>query len=125
MAKKKITLNDEVVVYYSADDGCWIAHSLHTDQIGTGDRIVDSMAALVRGISAILKLAEADETIAFLREAPARIQKLARSAKALPLEVYEVAHKMATGRWPKYLTIEVTADSPETPLKAAMPELTV
>ncbi len=92
---------DHVVIYHSAEDGCWIAHSLKMDQIGTGERIVDALADFIRCANALLKLADSDESIAYLREAPDAIKELARNSKVLPREIYEVAHKHATGEWPK------------------------
>lgn len=124
MAKKHRIepFEDEVVIYHSEEDGCWVAHSLRTDQVGAGDRIVDALATLIRGIHGLCRLAAQDRTVGYLREAPAEIQNLARKAKVLPLEVYEVAHKMATGQWPEDLKVDVTPARPDQPLKTMMTE---
>jgi hypothetical protein len=92
--------DDIAVLYRSEEDSVWVAHSLRTDQVGVGNRIVDALADLIRAVDAVLAIAHADKTVAYLREAPADIQKLRDSAKCLPGEIYEVAHKMARGQWP-------------------------
>jgi len=95
-----IEFTDQAVIYHSAEDGCWIAHSLRTDQLGTGADMTRALADLIRAIHQVLDVSAADETIAFLREAPAPIQALAKTSKPLPREIYEVAHKMVHGNWP-------------------------
>jgi len=92
---------DAAVIYHSKEDGCWIAHSLKTDQIGTGDQVIDALADLIRGVRALLKLAMKDPTIAYLREAPQNIKDLARKSKKLPGEIFEVAYRRVTGKWPQ------------------------
>jgi hypothetical protein len=91
---------DTAFIYHSEEDGCWIAHSLHTDQVGTGVDMGRALADLVRGIDQLMELAQEDETIAYRREAPAEIQERAASSKRLPKEIFEVAHKIARGQWP-------------------------
>jgi hypothetical protein len=123
MPRTKIHFDDDVVIYRSAEDGGWVAHSLRTDQIGAGDRIVDALAELIRAVHGLLHLAEEDETIAYLREAPAEVQDLAADANVLPLEIFEVAHKMATGTWPSYLKVDVTPEgTDQRPFKTRVPE---
>ncbi len=92
--------HDACVIYYSREDGCWIAHGLHTDQIGTGDCVVRALADLMIALQELADLAAGDPSIATLREAPPAIQKKAQSAQALPRELYEIAHKMVHGEWP-------------------------
>jgi hypothetical protein len=116
------SITDRIVVYFSPEDQCWIAHSLRMDQIGTGERIVDAMATLIRGASAVLECAAEDETLAYLREAPEEIQQKARDAKDLPLEIYEVAHKMALGKWPAYLKVDVEPNENGGPFATNVPE---
>jgi hypothetical protein len=100
--RKAITeFRDTAVIYYSPEDRCWIAHSLRTDQVGTGEDMVQAFADLVRGIDGLLELADEDETVKFLREAPKDIQKMAASSRPLPKEMYEIAHKLARGQWPQ------------------------
>ena len=85
------------VIYYSKEDSCWIAHSLITDQIGTGNSITESLADLMRTIQQILAIAINDRDVEVLRSAPAEIQDIAKRAKHLPGEIYEVAYKMVHG----------------------------
>ncbi|MGB2823246.1 MAG: hypothetical protein WBF17_19840 [Phycisphaerae bacterium] len=92
--------HDACVIYYSRGDGCWIAHGLHTDQIGTGDCVVHALADLMIALQELADLAAEDPSIAMLREAPPAIQRKARSAQPLPRELYEIAHKMVHGQWP-------------------------
>ena len=68
--QRKIPIADEAVIYHSKEDDCWIAHSIKTDQVGTGDQVVEALADLIRGVRAVLSLAAKDRTIAYLREAP-------------------------------------------------------
>ena len=85
---------DTAIIYHSVEDGCWIAHSLRTDQIGTGEDMIQAFADLIRGIDGLLEIAGEDETIAYLREAPEEIQGLAEKSGQLPKEMYEIAHKL-------------------------------
>jgi hypothetical protein len=101
MAKRKPSLHDSIVIYPSEEDKCWIAHSLKTDQIGTGERIVDALADVLKAIHAIQEEALKDGTLAVYRNAPPEIQQLFRKAKDLPREIFEVAHKMVHGKWPE------------------------
>lgn len=101
MATKKQNYSDEVVIYWSEEDGCWIAHTIRTDQIGTGERIVDALADALKAVSSIIEEAGKDPTLALYRDAPNEIKDIAKTAKQLPLEIYEVAHKMVHGKWPE------------------------
>jgi NTP pyrophosphatase (non-canonical NTP hydrolase) len=101
MTAKKQNHFDEVVIYWSKDDHCWIAHTIQTDQIGTGDRIVDALADVLKAVASIIEEAERDCTLAIYRDAPDEIKDIAKTAKRLPHEIYEVAHKMVHGDWPK------------------------
>jgi hypothetical protein len=101
---------ESCVIYYSPDDKCWIAHGLRTDQVGTGDCVVDALADLMKAIDQILALARQEGDIEVLREAPPEIQKRAQSAKQLPIELCEIAHKKVRGTWPAELKVA----SPET-----------
>jgi len=123
MAKKKnVGFPDQVAVYHSEEDGCWIAHSLRTDQIGTGARIVDALADLIRGMVAFLELASADKTINLFRDAPPEVQEIAKRSKALPGEIFEVAHKMATGQWPKEIEPDFKPNDEHASFWAEVPE---
>ena len=94
-------IKDICVIYESRQDNCWIAHSLRTDQIGTGDCVVNALADLLKAVQQILNLAKQEDDIAVLREAPTRIQRMAKTAQTLPREIYEIAHKRVHGEWPK------------------------
>src|SRR3982751_5626770 len=96
-------LVESAVIYHSREDECWIAHSLRTDQIGTGNRIVDALADLIRAVDQVRRVAKADRTVALHRDAPKDIQRLAKRAKPLPREIYEVAHRMVHNEWPTYI----------------------
>lgn len=97
----KIVIQDEAVIYYSREDSCYIAHSLRMDQIGAGDSIVDALADVLKAAAQVIRLAERNESIAYLREAPTDVQALFQKAKPLPREIYEIAYKKAHGEWPQ------------------------
>jgi hypothetical protein len=103
----KIILKDTLVIYRSQEDGCWIAHSLRTDQVGVGDRIVVALADAIKAVHQVSDLAAGDSTIRLRREAPPDVQEMARRAKPLPREIYEIAHKMVHGQWPEYLHTDI------------------
>lgn len=116
-------LDDECLVYWSRQDKCWVAHSLRTDQIGTGDCIVRAIADLLRAIKGLLELAEEDERIQVHRPAASEFQEMARTAKLLPREIYEIAHKMVVGGWPEDLKAEFTPKKQE-PFKTKLEPIT-
>ena len=89
--KKNSHFSDAAVIYHSRQDGCWIAHSLETDQIGTGERAVEALADLIRAVGSVLALARADQSIAYLRDAPPKIKAITAKNKKLPPEIFEVA----------------------------------
>lgn len=101
MSHKVKNFEDTALIYHSQEDGCWIAHSLRTDQIGTGVDMGRALADLIRGIDSLLEVAREDETMAYLREAPDDIKARAAASRKLPREIYEVAHKIARGEWPE------------------------
>ena len=105
--KKIPDFSDTLIIYFSKEDECWIAHSLRTDQIGTGERIVDALTDAIKAVHAVCKAAAEDETIAYLREAPEDVQTRAKNATQLPIEIYEIAHKKATGEWPEEVNVEI------------------
>lgn len=116
---EKNVFTDECLLYYSRSDQCWIGHSLRTDQIGTGDCVLDSLADLMSGIKKLLELAAEDETITIYREAPASIKKRAEKATLLPEEIFEIAYKKVYGDWPGG---DVHADFPHKPWKIIIKE---
>ena len=54
---------DQCLIYYSRKDELWIAHSLHTDQVGTGNNALDAYAHLLSGIRSLIELASQNSTI--------------------------------------------------------------
>ena len=103
-------LND-CVIYWSRRDDCWIAHSLHTDQLGHGAGPLYALADMLKAVQDVMALAAEDETIQPWREAPRRVQKMCEVADPLPKEIFEVAYKMVHGDWPKSLQIQVECGS--------------
>ena len=104
---KKGRFEDTLVIYHSADDRCWIAHSLETDQVGTGNSIVDAMADAIKAVHQVFALAREDRTIAYRRRAPREIFAIRKHAKRLPGEFFEVAHKKVHGKWPQNLKLDI------------------
>lgn len=107
MKERTTQIRDTIVIYHSAEDGCWIGHSLRTDQIGTGGSVIEALADAIRAVDQVLDLAAHDKSIAAFREAPDEVKQIAKSSKALPEELYEIAHKMARGNWPAELPVAV------------------
>lgn len=94
-------------IYESRKDKCWIAHSLRTDQIGTGDNVVEALADLLLAVDQLLELAQEERDIEVFRPAPAAIQNKVKTAKRLPKEIYEIAHRKARGDWPVDIDVSV------------------
>ena len=105
--KEVPTAQDACVIYYSRDDHCWIAHGLHTDQVGTGDCVLHALADLMTALQQVAELAAEDPSITMLREAPRSVQRQAETAKPLPRELYEIAHKMVHGEWPDSIEVRI------------------
>lgn len=70
----KLQVDESAVAYWSDDDGVWIAHGLRTDQLGTGETRDEALADLHRAVMPVLELADADESLAYLRESPPEFQ---------------------------------------------------
>lgn len=96
---------DECVVYHSKTDNCWLAHSLRTDQIGTGKDAIDALVELLESVRSLLILSRKHTDIRVRREAPFAVQKLAHKAISLPNELFEIACKRARGVWPKQIKL--------------------
>ena len=116
-------IQDELVVYHSKEDDCWICHGLHTDQIGTGDCIVDAMADCIRAITAVARLAAQDKTIAFFREAPDEVKAICKKAKKLSAELCEIAQKKAVGEWPADISVDALPDKIASTVRAELAEV--
>jgi len=91
---------DTCIIYRSVEDGCWIAHGLHTDQIGTGDCVVDALVDFMKTLDQIARVAATEKDVELYRPAPPEIQARAKNAKKLPAEICEIAHKTLYGKWP-------------------------
>ena len=109
---------DQLVIYYLRGDKCWVAHSLRTDQVGTGKHPLEAMVDAMKAIRQVMALAQDDPSINPWREAPQRIQKLALKSELLPDVVSQLALRMANGLWPPNLTVAVEASSTSRPLRA-------
>lgn len=115
--------SDEAVIYFSAADDVWVSHSLRTDQIGTGRRIVDALADMIRAVQEVCAEATKDESLAYLREAPDEIKTLMGKSQKLPKETFEIAYKMVHGDWPDYLQLEETKQAKKASYKADLKEV--
>lgn len=108
MRNKQITpFNDTCILYYSKSDDSWIAHSLHTDQIGTGGSLLDALVDIMTGLNDLVALNKKDKSISLFRKAPEKIQKLAQKADPLPEEICQIALRKIKGDWPKGLKFSV------------------
>ena len=96
---------EDCLIYKSTSQGYWVAHGLHTDQIGTGDCVLDAYVDYLVGIRNLKKLQEEDCTIEIKREAPKEILKRAEKARPLPEELYQVAHRRLCGTWPNDIKV--------------------
>jgi hypothetical protein len=84
---------DRRVVYYSRQDRCWIAHSTLTDQIGTGETIIEAMVDLLRALEQLLELARQDPSIQIYRRAPASVLGLLTEAIPIPAQIVSLAEE--------------------------------
>ena len=100
-ARPKRRFRETCVIYESSEDGCWLAHGLRTDQIGTGNCVVDALADFMKAIDQVLKIASQGKNISVLRPAPPEVRAMAKTARRLPREIYEIAHKKVYGHWPQ------------------------
>ena len=89
--------HDKCVIYYSPRDECWIGHSLHTDQIGTGESVLGALVEVMMAIDSLIELKRENRDIQFRRDAPDSILKLVEGAQELPQVLYERACQMARG----------------------------
>lgn len=98
---------DIYAIYFSKSDKCWIAHSLRTDQFGTGDCVVDAFVDGMKAVDQVIELAKKQPDIQVLRDAPEEIQQIAKNAMRLPDEIFEIAHKKLYGEWPEELPFDL------------------
>jgi hypothetical protein len=123
MARKHVrSINEMFVIYESPEDKCWIAHGLQTDQMGYGDCVLDALVDYLRAIDQVLRAAAEEKDVQLLRSAPPEVQARLKTARPLPKEIYEIAHKRVRGQWPKDLNVEATPKSDDTIFKAQVQE---
>jgi len=94
---------DTFVIFYSKPDECWVAHSLRTDQFGTGDCVVDAFVDGMKAVDSVCEIARRDRSVEIFHDAPNELFEIAKNAKPLPKEVYEIAHKILYGDWPEQI----------------------
>ena len=104
---------DTFAIYYSKEDRYWVAHSLRTDQFGTGDCVVNALVDGLKAVDQVIELAKRKPDTQVFRSAPADVWEIARTAKRLPDELYQIAHKRLYGKWES--SLNVTVDAGTTP----------
>ena len=104
---------DTYAIYYSAADKRWIAHSLRTDQMGTGNCILDALVDGLRAIDQVLDYADKHPGTKVLTPAPPEIFALAKDANRLPEELADIAHKTLYGEWPDAIKPSFEVDENE------------
>jgi len=100
---------DKCLIYYSEQDKSWVAHSLHTDQLGYGDCVVNAIVDLLIGTKNLLELKRKDTEIEVFCQAPKEIFESCEKAIPLPDVLWEVA----LDRFSKKLLYEVYVDIPQ------------
>lgn len=98
---KKKWFRDTFAIYYSRKDKCWIAHSLRTDEFGTGDCIIDALTDGIKAVDQVVRLACKRSDIELFRDAPDNIKAMVQRAQPLPGEMFDIAHKRVYGEWPE------------------------
>jgi len=94
-------LTDTFVIYPSEqEEGFWVAHSLNTDQIGTGECVLDAFVALLRALRILLAEAEKNPNLRLLNPAPKDVRDRRKHARQLPLEIIEIASMTLDGKPP-------------------------
>ncbi len=107
---KKKNFWDIFAIYFSKSDKCWIAHSLRTDQFGTGDCVLNAFIDGMKAVDQVVELAKKHPDIEVFHDAPEKIQQIAKDAIPLPKEILEIAHKKLYGKWPKELQVEFKSE---------------
>ena len=104
--KNRITdFDDRCVIYHSTSDKCWIAHSLNTDQIGTGEQPLDALVELLEAIGHLLDFARKHKNVKVRRYAPRAVRKRAEKAILLPDELCGIAQKRVLREWPNEIKL--------------------
>lgn len=104
---------DEFVIYYSKEDASWIAHSLHTDQIGLGDCVVDAIVDLMVCLHNLCELAKKQRDIQRYVEAPEDIQKLRQNARSLPDCIAQIAVERFYHQFPSEWSVQINIPQSE------------
>lgn len=82
---------DLCLIYEDEDTpGRWVAHSLNTDHVATGNNVISAMMALGRVLDALFSAARQDPKIRVFSPAPAEIRNRVMHARPLPLELLEI-----------------------------------
>lgn len=113
---------DTIVIYHSPEDGCWLAHSLETDQIGDGESVLEALECLMRGLKFLHAEAAKDATLRAWRKASDEIFAMSKAAKPLPGEIMDIACKRVHGVWPADLPVKVDPDTDDGPYTASKPD---
>ena len=99
MNKVPAEFTDTFVIYPSElEQGVWVAHSLNTDQIGTGECVLEAYVALLRALRALLEEAGKNPKLCLLNPAPKEVRDRCKHARRLPLEIVEIASMMLDGK---------------------------
>jgi hypothetical protein len=116
---------DRCVIYYSKDDKCWIAHSLYTDQIGTGKSVLFALVKLMTVVDSLFAIYKEQKDIRVWRDAPQEIFKKAETSTPLSKMLYGIAHRIARGQWPKKKVLPDYHFSPQKFYSAGLSSVTV
>lgn len=104
---RKKFFSDTLAIFYSEEDQCWVAHSLRTDQFGTGDCVLDALMDGMKAVDQVIALSKKKPEVQVLSEAPEEIRQIIQNAKRLPDEIFEIAHKKLYGEWPYNIEIDI------------------
>jgi hypothetical protein len=69
--------------------------------------VVEALVDFMRALDQIIKVAGREKNVELYRPAPPEIRAKAKTAKELPREIYEIAHKTLYGKWPSGLDVSV------------------
>lgn len=72
---KQVVIKDEFIIYKSEEEDCFIAHGLHTDQIGIGNTAGEAYRDFIECLKAILRFCAINPDVHLYREAPEKYKK--------------------------------------------------
>jgi len=113
---------DTFVIYPSEmEEGFWVAHSLNTDQIGTGKCVLQAYVALLRAMRVLLGEAAKNPQLRLLNPAPKEVRDRCKRARKLPMEIVEIASMILDGKSfkeaptykPRYRNLSASVDLAE------------